>query len=272
MDSDLLTTGEVAKLCGVTPDAVLKWIKKGDLPATRTPGGHYRVARSTCTTLGLGSPSSADTGVGEHHDPGRARPDEPGVGPRCWEYFGHDGRPRQTCLNCVVYQARAEHCYKLATLGEESGHGRRFCGEDDCQDCSFYRAGHGLATTVLVITRDDALTHRLTKQVDDTKVALRFARSGYESSSIVGACRPAVVVMDSDLPDVLDGGLPESMLRDDRIPGAKVVVACRGGDEVAVRELAMPTIEAPFDGRQLEELTKHRTTTTGAAPRDVAGA
>jgi DNA-binding NtrC family response regulator len=171
-----------------------------------------------------------------------------------------------------VYQARAENCYKLAELGEESGHGRRFCGEDDCQDCSFYRAGHGLATTVLVITRDDALTHRLTKQIDDTRVALRFARSGYESSSIVSACRPAVVVMDSDLPDVLEGGLPESMLRDDRIPGAKVVVACRGGDEAAVRELAMPTIEAPFNGRQLEELAERRTTATRNPPRDVAGA
>ena len=40
----LLTTGQAAKLCAVTPDTVLKWIKKGRLEATRTAGGHYRVA------------------------------------------------------------------------------------------------------------------------------------------------------------------------------------------------------------------------------------
>ena len=43
MSSQLLTTGKAALLCSVKPDTVLKWIKKGVLPATRTVGGHYRV-------------------------------------------------------------------------------------------------------------------------------------------------------------------------------------------------------------------------------------
>ena len=43
MSSPLLTTGKAARLCSVKPDTVLKWIKKGVLPATRTVGGHYRV-------------------------------------------------------------------------------------------------------------------------------------------------------------------------------------------------------------------------------------
>ena len=43
MSSLLLTTGKAARLCSVKPDTVLKWIKKGVLPATRTIGGHYRV-------------------------------------------------------------------------------------------------------------------------------------------------------------------------------------------------------------------------------------
>ena len=38
-----LSTGEVARLCSVNPDTVLKWIKKGQLAATRTAGGHYRI-------------------------------------------------------------------------------------------------------------------------------------------------------------------------------------------------------------------------------------
>ena len=43
MSSLLPTTGKAAPLCSVKPDTVLKWIKKGVLPATRTVGGHYRV-------------------------------------------------------------------------------------------------------------------------------------------------------------------------------------------------------------------------------------
>lgn len=39
-----LTTGDVAALCDVSVGAVKKWIRKGKLDATRTPGGHFRVA------------------------------------------------------------------------------------------------------------------------------------------------------------------------------------------------------------------------------------
>jgi len=39
----LLWSGQVAALCGVTVAAVNKWIRSGGLPASRTPGGQYRV-------------------------------------------------------------------------------------------------------------------------------------------------------------------------------------------------------------------------------------
>ncbi|MGQ0778049.1 MAG: helix-turn-helix domain-containing protein [Pseudonocardiales bacterium] len=43
-DADpLITTGEVAKRLGVTPGAVGKWARTGQLtPAVTTPGGRYR--------------------------------------------------------------------------------------------------------------------------------------------------------------------------------------------------------------------------------------
>ncbi|MGH3939084.1 MAG: helix-turn-helix domain-containing protein [Pseudonocardiaceae bacterium] len=42
-DDPLLTTGEVAKRLGVTPGAVGKWARSGQLtPAVITPGGRYR--------------------------------------------------------------------------------------------------------------------------------------------------------------------------------------------------------------------------------------
>ena len=42
----LLTTGQVAKLCGFSPSAVLQWINTGKLPAYSSPGGRHRVAPS----------------------------------------------------------------------------------------------------------------------------------------------------------------------------------------------------------------------------------
>jgi excisionase family DNA binding protein len=39
----LLTTGDVARVCGVTRDGVGHWIRAGKLPAFRTPGGHFRI-------------------------------------------------------------------------------------------------------------------------------------------------------------------------------------------------------------------------------------
>ena len=248
MDS-LLSTGEVARLCGVTPDAVLKWIKRGKLPASRTPGGHYRVSREACVALGL-CDSNGDDPVGATAEGHGNRAQQ-----RCWEYFGQPGAPPESCLNCLVYQARAQYCYRLAELGKEAGHRHDFC-KTDCMDCPFYRACHGMATAVLVITRDEALTRRLEKDCDASKVALRFARSGYASATLIGTFRPALVVLDSDLPEVKDGRLLESIRGDNRIPGVKVFVAQREKDEEAVGKLAVPSLTAPFTSEQIERLVE----------------
>lgn len=40
-----LTTGEIARHCQVSHLTVSNWIRAGKLAASRTPGGHYRVAR-----------------------------------------------------------------------------------------------------------------------------------------------------------------------------------------------------------------------------------
>jgi len=43
--TDLLWSGDVARICSVTEAAVAKWIKKGQLKAFRTPGGRFRIKR-----------------------------------------------------------------------------------------------------------------------------------------------------------------------------------------------------------------------------------
>lgn len=264
MDSELLSTGEVAKLCGVTPDAVLKWIKKGKLPATRTPGGHYRVSRSTCTALGLcGSEAPAQ-------DTAPTGPAQEAVAPpQCWEYFGQRGTPREECRSCVVYLARAQNCYRLAELGEEVGHRLNFCATE-CAECSYYRASRGMATSVLVVTRDEALTRRLASQSDPRRIQLHFAKSGYECATIIGTFPPALVVMDSDLPEVREGQLPECIARDQRIPATVLFVACREGDEEAVEGIGVPHIAPPFTAEQIEQLAAGCVFPRSSIPRDVA--
>ncbi len=264
MSSGLLTTGQVAKICGVTPDAVLKWIKSGRLPAQRTPGGHYRVSRQACRDLGLAKPTVSLS----HSDDVAESPKLP-VPVRCWEYFGSHGRPQESCRNCIVFLARAQNCYKLARFGEEMGHRLNYCATD-CGDCAFYRALRGLAATVLVVTRDEVLARELADQIDSQIVSLHFVKSGYDCSSAIGSLRPVLVVLDSDLPEVLEGHLVESVTDDDRIPNAIVFVACRAGDEAAVRAMNARTIAAPFTAQQLAQLVVSATRLAGRIPRDVA--
>lgn len=41
-----VTTGEAAKLFNVTPSTIKRWADAGDLPHTRTLGGHLRFNRA----------------------------------------------------------------------------------------------------------------------------------------------------------------------------------------------------------------------------------
>ena len=66
MRGEGLSTGAAARLCSVNPDTVLKWIKKGRLPATRTVGGHYRIEEQDLAAL---IPAHAVSGVAAHELP-----------------------------------------------------------------------------------------------------------------------------------------------------------------------------------------------------------
>jgi len=266
MDREFLSTGEVARLCGVTRDAVVKWIKSGKLSATQTPGGHYRVAR------GVGEALSQDCSGGRFPEktesPAEGQGGEAEGAVRCWEYFGEEGAPREVCKGCLVYLARAQRCYRLAELGEESGHRLHFC-RNECRTCAYYRACQGLATEVLIVTDDEALTHRLLMRADPEKVSIRFARSGYEGSAIVSSFSPALIVLDSSLAEVRNGQLPRSMVEDDRIPGSRVMVAVRGGTRLQPFE-GVQALSAPFTAGQIEKLAQEAAGRLAGAPRDVA--
>ena len=89
--SDWVTTGEAAVLCGVTPDTILKWIKKGKLPVTRTAGGHHRIGRSALRPY-LAIIERAETGTRGNHNP-----------IVCWQFHAKKNGIRSKCRKCPVY-------------------------------------------------------------------------------------------------------------------------------------------------------------------------
>lgn len=49
---DMLSTGTVAKIFGVSSNTVVNWIKAGKIKGSKTPGGHWRVPRSAVREYG----------------------------------------------------------------------------------------------------------------------------------------------------------------------------------------------------------------------------
>lgn len=247
-DVTLLTTGQAAKLCDVTPDTILKWIRKGRLSAARTAGGHFRVDLRD---------------LQPHIPPGRLEnrsaetpPPFPGK-LRCWELLSDKGVVREACKGCVVYRVRAAGCFLMADLEQDIGHARRFC-QSSCQDCVYYRRVKGLATNVLVITLDQHLIQGLATEQHDS-IAIRFARNAYDASAIIQDFRPAFAVVDEQLLATSHSGLLESLAGDPRVPGLKIILVSapsrrQRSSERAKDHLIASVIERPFSLRQIADV------------------
>jgi excisionase family DNA binding protein len=72
--SPLLTTREVAELLGVNPETVLRWTRRGELPAIRLPGGAIRFRTDA---LDAWLAERATPGPGSATYPTGAAPGEP---------------------------------------------------------------------------------------------------------------------------------------------------------------------------------------------------
>lgn len=239
MGSPLLTTGKAARMCSVKPDTVLKWIKKGVLPATRTMGGHYRVEEQDL--LQVLSPE----------EDGECREDKTLCSRpmRCWEYLSNS--PGAECQECVVYKTHATWCFRLVGVVKGTGHARRFCS-GLCQECPYYRRVHGLPANVLVVSKDEVLIRDLAKNENET-VAFRFARRGYDASATIAVFRPAFVVIDQAVLEELGITLLDALAADPRARGARVVVAVRKGS-MGLRthnRAVYAMIEEPFHAEDL---------------------
>jgi len=122
-----LTTGEAASIFDVDPDTVLRWIKSGEIPAIRTPGGHYRINRNVFLTKMI-----QGTSIKEKNET------QSGLS-YCWEYNSESGKIRDACKKCIVYKSRASRCYELSKLPVPIGHEKLFCTES-CKDCPYFKS------------------------------------------------------------------------------------------------------------------------------------
>ena len=246
-DRKWLSTGEAARLCSVTPDAVQKWIQSRRLAAQKTPGGHYRIALEDITPFATGA------GLRRWYPaPPRQCTPQP---LRCWEYLSNTEEVRDECRACAVYRVRAAWCFEV--LGADCGadRARAFCGsQGGCSECAYYKRVLGLQTSVLLITADPALRASLESEKHDS-LAVHFARDGYEASSLVVTARPSFVVVDTRTPGMSVEGLLEHLLKDSRAPRLRVILY---GESVprlrdhASRVLAI--VEAPLHLRDIAAL------------------
>jgi excisionase family DNA binding protein len=193
----LLTTGQAAKLCAVTPDTVLKWIKKGRLQATRTAGGHYRVALPDLEPFMAGFGQKVpvpQVGLPVATIPSQDGTKDDGEEVPCWDFLSENGEIREACRQCVVYRVKATRCFLMAGLDTDVGHAHQFC-EGSCEDCVYFRRIQGMSTQVLFISADEELVSRV-EWVGDDSVSLRFARNGYEASALIQEFRPEIAIID----------------------------------------------------------------------------
>jgi len=224
----VLTTGQAATLCAVTPDAVLKWIKKGKLSASRTAGGHYRIAFPDLEPFlaDFGQRKPGDDPVPTADSGCELNIDLPSDIP-CWEFLADNGNLREACRRCIVYRVRASRCFLMAGLEPDVGHAHQFC-EGTCEECLYYRRIRSRRARLLLITPDGEFASRA-HRLDRTATVFRVARNGYEAAIMVPELRPDLVLIDlHDVPAGLD--LLDSLAADPRLPDVRVILVVPSGE------------------------------------------
>lgn len=218
-----ISTGHAAKLLGVTPDTVLKWIKRGRLVALRTAGGHFRIPREQIDSLVEALSSSAS----------QAQKSPP---QHCWEHFAADGSVAPECRSCLVHRSRADHCWELMRYPKEAGFTACFHVKTTCDACEYFRERQHAPVRLLIVTDSAELRRRVSAGVEaQSRFRVEFASHGYDCSLQVERFRPELVVIDGSLAVDECAALCTHLANDVRIPGVKIVLAATRAGKVMER-------------------------------------
>ncbi|MCP4583284.1 MAG: excisionase family DNA-binding protein [candidate division Zixibacteria bacterium] len=210
LSKDFYTTGEVAALCSVTPDTVLKWIQTGKIAASRTPGGHHRIPKDVVIPL-------LET---EHMLPPSGNTDSFQY---CWEFYSKAGRIPDGCKTCIVFKSRTSRCYELSKPPNNDGHNAIFC-KASCDNCEYYMTVHGQKINVLVVTDQDGIVDELNDDSSRYDINLRITECEYRCSMMIDKFRPDFVILDCSMGELRTGEFARQLYEDPRIPFVKVIL------------------------------------------------
>jgi len=258
---ELLTTGEAASLCSVTPDTVLKWIRAGKITARRTPGGHHRISRSALPAL-----------TDKVERPEVEAPDVSSF-KYCWEFYAKNGRIPSGCRRCIVYRSRSRRCYEMNQLPAEMGFTGLHC-KSTCEECDYYQLVHGRRLNVLVVTDHKRLRSKLEHSEAAADYSLAFSDCEYRCSMQVEKFRPDYIVVDCSMGVERSYEFAKLLYEDPRLPFVRVVLVAEG---IPLPEecdkLVYAVIQKPFSAAVLSNLvqgdkSRHRNDSGGANRRD----
>ncbi len=210
--SESLSTGEVATLCSVTPDTVLKWIKAGKIPANRTAGGHHRIPRTALRAL-----------LDDHKPAPRLARNGGEELQYCWEFNSIAGRIPDGCKECIVYRSGALRCYEMSRLAPEAGHVGLFCDES-CDECEYFPTVHGQLPNVLVVTNQDGVSASILADVQPDDFNVNVVDCEYRCSMMVEQFRPDFVVIDCSMGAARSYDFARLLHEDPRVPFVKVIL------------------------------------------------
>lgn len=240
----MLTTGEAAAMCSVTPDTILKWIKSGRITGNRTAGGHYRINKKS---LSLFAPDIADPFPDSGPTPNTA-----GTIP-CWEFNAAGGKTNERCFQCIVYTSKSKRCYVMAALGKRAGHQNLFC-KTSCEKCRYFSYVNGMLK-ILIISRNWK-QYKICKTAASCHIDVRFACCGYEVSSIVQHFNPDAVLFDDTLENADLHELVGHLKKDPHLSGLRVLFVSKsptrsetlpdGIDAVLAAPLSIPELKRCF--------------------------
>lgn len=122
------TTGQAARICFVTPETILNWIKGGRLKAYRTAGGQHRIRTEDLRAFMV--ESGMEPSLLDMEGAGR---------PLCWDFHdeeeGRYGSARASrCGECLVKRSATMNCWELHGLVPLTV--RRV---DRCEACAYFR-------------------------------------------------------------------------------------------------------------------------------------
>jgi len=123
LDSEYVTTSELAELCGVSRFTIINWVKQGKIKSVKTIGGHRRIPHSEVVSILQALEFNKEKEVMRF---------EPV--PHCWQYAEKVGCDKQ-CKDCVTFKKKIDYCFFVM---QEYGKEEIRC-EGNCLECGYFQ-------------------------------------------------------------------------------------------------------------------------------------